>query len=612
MKKYFSVLIIIILVFGFLLPRQASQASSLPAMRVLSAMPHKIDGAVQPGLNAMQAGDMLTVIVTLRQQADLTKVTGADRAARQQGVIRALQATANATHGPVAALLKAAQAQGLVQKYSDLWIFNGFSVTATNGVINALANHADVYSITSDSVDIIPALGAAEWNVAAINAPALWSQGYTGQGVVVANLDTGVDSFHPDLASRYRGGTNSWYDPYGQHATPYDPSGHGTWTTGIMVGGDAGGTTVGVAPGAQWIAAKIFRDAGNATATGIHQSFQWVLNPDGNIATADAPNVVNNSWTYGTPGCNLTFEPDLQALRAAGILPIFAAGNAGPGSNTSYSPANNPSAFAVGAIDNTNTIYALSSRGPTTCGDSTGPYPELVAPGVNINTTGLFGGYYIDSGTSFAAPHVAGALALLLSAYPNLSAGAQEQALKNSAIDLGAAGPDDIYGYGRLDVLAAFNYVPIAPTLTPTATATSVPPTATPTATATSIPPTPTRTPTATAVPTTLHVGDIDGSSTRASNNWTANVIVYVHNASHGLVSGAKVSVTWSGGVTGSTSCTTNTGGYCTISKSKIGNTTTSVVLTVIGVSKSGYTYQASANHDPDGDSSGTGITVLR
>ena len=118
-----------------------------------------------------------------------------------------------------------------------------------------------------------------------------------------------------------------------------------------MVGGSAGGTAIGVAPGAQWISARIFDDGGHSSVTAVHQAYQWLLDPDGNPATDDAPAVVNNSWTFTSLGCHLEFEHDLQALRAAGILPIFAAGNSGPGTSTSLSPGNNPSAFAVGATD---------------------------------------------------------------------------------------------------------------------------------------------------------------------------------------------------------------------------------------------------------------------
>jgi hypothetical protein len=275
-------------------------------------------------------------------------------------------------------------------------------------------------------------------------------------------MDTGVDATHPDLAGKWRGGTNSWYDPSGQHpTTPTDVSGHGTQTMGVMVGGDGGGTSVGMAPDAKWIAVKIFADNGTATTAGIHLGFQWLLDPDGDPATADAPNVVNASWTMTSPGCTLDFQPDLQSLRSAGILPVFAAGNFGPTAGTVFAPANLPEAFAVGGTDGNDAIDPFSSRGPSACAGATAP--RLVAPDTSIRTTDAFGGYVTDTGTSVAAPHVAGALALLLSAKPGLTADQQQAALQAGAVDLGPAGPDADSGYGRLDVLASYG------TLTPTA-----------------------------------------------------------------------------------------------------------------------------------------------
>jgi hypothetical protein len=313
---------------------------------------------------------------------------------------------------------------------------------------------------------------APEWNVAAVQAPALWEMGFTGQEVVVATLDTGVDPLHADLAGRWRGGSNSWFDPYLGTDTPYDKDGHGTAVMGLLVGGDAGGTAIGVAPGARWIAAKIFNDATPSTATfsAIHQAYQWLLDPDGDPATDDAPAVVNNSWGLtGVNVCSTEFAADVAALRAAGILTVFSAGNAGPGPATSVSPANNPGSLAVGMVDQSFTIDPSSSRGPSACDGSI--YPELAAPGVAVKTADLTAGafplsYTTVTGTSFAAPQAAGVLALLLGAFPGKAPADLEAALFGSAADLGPPGPDNAYGHGLVDALAAFQLLDADPDLT--------------------------------------------------------------------------------------------------------------------------------------------------
>ena len=252
------------------------------------------------------------------------------------------------------ALLDRRRAQRLVASVVPLWIVNQVAVRAAPSVIKELAARPEVREVRPDFTIQAPApltaSGAAatapaapEPNVALVNAPALWDLGFRGQGIVVANMDTGVDATHPDLAGRWRGGTNSWYDPNGEHpTTPTDVNGHGTWTMGAMVGGDAGGTSIGVAPDARWIAVKIFNDRGTTTSTMIHRGFQWLLDPDGNPATADAPNVVNDSWTMSVGGCNLDFQLDLRNLRAAGILPVFSAGNYGPSPGTVLEPGQQP------------------------------------------------------------------------------------------------------------------------------------------------------------------------------------------------------------------------------------------------------------------------------
>ena len=442
-------------VFLILATAAAPQAGGVRGTATLSPR-------LQQLLRTLPAGGMTDVIVHLRDQADPSAIGARipGRPAQLRAVIETLQAKADSTQGPVRDLLAARQAEGRVAEVTPFWIFNGFAVTATADVIEELAARLEVMSIRPDDpiqkAGETAALAQAEANIQQINAPDVWALGFRGQGIVVASMDTGVDFAHPDISAQYRGGTDSWYDPYGQHPQPTDADGHGTMTMGIMVGRSAGGTAVGVAPDAKWIAVKIFNDSGGGTIAAAHKGFQWLLDPDQDPATPDAPQVVNNSWTFPAPGCDIEFQPDLQTLRAAGIVPVFAAGNLGPGASTSTSPSNNPEALSVGAVDSSDSIASFSSRGPPSCGGSQ-TFPELTAPGVNIRTTDLFGTYNTNSGTSFSAPHVTGALAILLSAFPSLSVAGLESALETTAVDLGPAGPDSTYGFGRIDVLAAYS-----------------------------------------------------------------------------------------------------------------------------------------------------------
>lgn len=408
---------------------------------------------------------MRDVIVTFHRQAPLPRAGADDRL-----VERALRRTAAHAQRRALALLRRRRAAGAVRSVRSFWIVNALEVVATPRVLAELAADPDVASVRRNAAiggraalahqSSAPAAPAGE-NVALIGAPALWARGVTGAGVVIASVDGGVDAAHPDLAASFRGGANSWFDATGEHPrAPIDTSGHGTATMGVMVGSGAGGTTLGVAPGARWIAARIFDDRGRTKPSWIHSAFQWLLDPDGRPQTRDAAQVVNASWARPVSGCDLELEGDLRTLRAAGIVPVFASGN----DLHDASPANSPSALAVGAVDAAGGIARGSGRGHSTCGQPV--YPQIVAPGVDIPTTDVAGLYATQSGTSVAAPHVSGALALLLSRFPRLSALRQETALEAGAVDLGAPGPDNTFGFGRLDVAASYHWLTTAPDLT--------------------------------------------------------------------------------------------------------------------------------------------------
>lgn len=436
----------------------------LTPITAFAANQAKIGMKLQSLLTTSEPESEIPIIVTLRDRAEIADVKGKSRAERRGQLIKALKEKAVKSQADILDFLKKNQGKRL----KPFWIFNGLGVSASPQMIHALAKRPDVERISLDDTMAAPVTQAdagapAEWNLEAVNAPAVWGLGYSGQGVVVANMDTGVDYNHPDLASQWRGGSNSWFDPNGEHALPYDADGHGTQTMGIMVGGNAAGTFIGVLPDAQWIGVKIYNDTGFASYSAIHQGFQWLLDPDGDPATDDAPDVVNGSWGLpdGLNQCVTDFQADIQALKAAGIGVVFSAGNQGPNPETSVSPANYPESLATGSVDSTLMIAGSSSRGASACGG--GLYPQLVAPGVAVKTSDLtFGGLFPDSyagvsGTSFAAPHVSAGLALLAGVYTDRSLNDIEQALLDTALDLGQFDPDNDYGYGLMNIAAAFD-----------------------------------------------------------------------------------------------------------------------------------------------------------
>ena len=305
-----------------------------------------------------------------------------------------------------------------------------------------------------------------------LGVPSVWQRGLTGQGRLVCSFDTGVEESHPALTSKWRGNhsslASSWFSKVAPDTLPYDKSGHGTHTMGIMVGSDAA-DSFGVAPGAEWITAGVI-DQGrtlSVTISDILDAFQWVLDPDGNPTTTDdVPDVLLNSW--GIPKglflpCDDTFWGAIDNVEAAGIVTIFAAGNEGPDPKTLRNPADRAStplsSFAVGAVDNLKAITTFSSRGPSSC-DSTQIKPEVVAPGVSIRSSYKGGTYMYMTGTSMAAPYIAGIVALLRQYNPDATVDQIKNALIRSAEDLGPTGEDNAYGNGLVNAERALTYIP--------------------------------------------------------------------------------------------------------------------------------------------------------
>jgi len=451
---------------------QASPSLTPPARRspiepdLLRALAGtELDGCVE---------EYISVIVTLRDQADLDAAAGeaSNEEEVRAHVVSALQATASQSQESLLAYLEEAQAAGTVQQYAQLWIINAIAVRAKPPVIYEIATYPEVASIHSDHYrqwiaeeisnpksqianSAIHNAQSIEWGIAQIRADEVWASLHiSGTGVVVAGMDTGVDWRHPALEANYRGynphgpsnHAYNWYDAIGLGAIyPVDDHGHGTHTMGTIAG--QGG--IGVAPGVQWIAVKAFNNAGGAYDSWIHAGFQWLLAPGGNPALA--PDVINCSWGNDN-GYLTTFQSDLRALRAVGVLVVFSNGNNGPWPGTVGSPASLPEAFAVGATDEYDLVTNFSSRGPSPWGEVR---PHVAAPGIRVRSSVPGGGYGLKQGTSMAAPHVTGVAALLRSVSPTLSITRMAHIITSTAVPLGNPVPNNDTGWGRVDAFAA-------------------------------------------------------------------------------------------------------------------------------------------------------------
>ncbi|GAA3337580.1 hypothetical protein GCM10020358_14370 [Amorphoplanes nipponensis] len=342
--------------------------------------------------------------------------------ARGTDVFRARTAQAEQSQAGLRRYLRKQRAD-----FTPFWIVDTIRVTGNAELAAAIAARPDVSAVLPDRSVPAPrpapgtavaATGDAEWNIDRIGAPRVWSDlADDGAGIVVANIDTGVQADHPALAASYRGRAAdgsvthdyNWFDPTGlcPGAGPCDTDGHGTHTMGTMVG-RADGAGIGVAPGARWIAAKGC-ESSSCSAAALLAAGQWILAPTdsaGRNPRPDlAPDVVNNSW--GGAGFDPWYQQIVAAWVAAGIFPAFSAGNTGPACATGGTPGVYAASYASGALDRNDTAAAFSSRGGGENGETK---PDVAAPGVDVRSS-VPGGYAVLSGTSMASPHTAGTVA---------------------------------------------------------------------------------------------------------------------------------------------------------------------------------------------------------
>jgi len=240
---------------------------------------------------------------------------------------------------------------------------------------------------------------------------------------------------------------------------------------GTMVGDDCGSNQTGMAPDARWIGCRNM-DQGNGTPATYSECFEWFIAPTDlaglNPDPSRSPDVINNSWTCpNSEGCSFdTLQTVVENTRAAGIVVVVSAGNSGSGCNTiSDPPAIYDASFSIGATDINDNIASFSSRGPVTIDGSNRLKPNVSAPGVNVRSSIRNNGYSSFSGTSMAGPHVAGLVALLIDALPDLRGQVDsiEAIIESSAFPRtsgqtcgglpGTEIPNPIYGHGRIDAV---------------------------------------------------------------------------------------------------------------------------------------------------------------
>lgn len=472
----------------------AGVAIALSAGAQSTAWKTKVDPVV---LKKAETASTIEFVAVLKERPDL-KAAERLETKNEKGlfVYNSLIAAAEHSQGEIKELLTKANVP-----FQAFWVTNIVHVPSADvKMLEAVANLASVESIIENGkytvsktfqeqskTEAAQGPTASSWGITKVKADQVWALGYKGQGVVVSGHDTGYDWDHPAIKSKYRGDgatpdhNYNWHDAVhsgggscgANSKVPCDDGSHGTHTMGTIAGGDAS-NKIGMAPDAKWIGCRNM-NVGKGTLTSYVECFQFFLAPtdlsDKNPDATKAPHVINNSWGCTTDeGCNssnfATMETAVNNLRAAGVVVVVSAGNDG----ATCSILNTPAAifagsFTVGSTTENDGISSFSSRGPV---KNSGPQrvsPDISAPGSNITSCVPGTGYQSMSGTSMAGPHVAGLVALVISANPALAGKVQliEDIIQSTAVKLysSACGsgandiPNNTFGYGRIDALAA-------------------------------------------------------------------------------------------------------------------------------------------------------------
>jgi subtilisin family serine protease len=454
-----------------------------------------VRGDLARALQQAEPDELIQAVIIMRDQAPREQIAAlraqADKEFRRNAVRDLLKGIADRSQADLHAELRAAQAEGRVGDHiRAMWIHNMIGVRATRDVILRVAARDDVDYIIHDppvGEEVFPfriehGEGPAniECGVTTIGADRVWNElNFTGAGVVVGVIDTGICRTHPDLANQIW--INTGEIPFNQidddlngfvddvwgwnfennNENVTDFHGHGTHVSGTVAGNGTNGRTTGVAPEAQIMTLKFWNSfSGQQT---VWDSMQYGVDNGADILTASL------GWPYSQNPDRFTWRTVCENSIAAGVVVIYAAGNEGSCCRPYGAvrcPGDVPDVISVGATDCNDNIASFSSRGPITW-QSIAPWndwpyppgkikPTISAPGVNtVSTSQDCSGYRTMSGTSMATPHVAGTVALMLEANPALDHDRVKELLKETAIDLGEPGPDNTFGWGRIDAYEA-------------------------------------------------------------------------------------------------------------------------------------------------------------
>jgi bacillopeptidase F len=497
-KAHFSLLLAMVLILGCC-TSFAFAGSKLTDAKVNSAKEElksaalsKIDSKVS---NVLDSEKYTEVLVYLEDQVDTQKVANATKSAVskamtpymtklevRKGVVESLKDKAESTQVDLLKYIEQEKEKGNVVEYTPYYIVNMVYVKATKEVIENISYMTEVKKIYKnnfielekpETLNVEPAaVEGLEWNIERVGANLVWDMGIDGTGAVVGLIDTGATWDHPALKEKWRGydpatgATNpegNWIDLINGRSLPYDEPSlpHGGHVLGTILGQEPDGSNkIGVAPGAKWIAAKAFSAEGGYDDDLITAG-QWMLAPGGD--PTKAPDVVNNSWGGGAV-VDDWFRGVVNSWKAAGIVPVFAAGNQKTGEPAPWpgsieNPGNYPESFAVAATDKNNIRGSFSKLGPSLYDDKI-IKPEISAPGVGIRSSVPGGGYEGGwSGTSMAAPHITGTVALLVSANSSLTVEDIEGIIEDNATPLTDGtypnAPNFGYGYGLVNAFDA-------------------------------------------------------------------------------------------------------------------------------------------------------------